>query len=297
MSKPRITYCVLTQNSGATLRDTLESIKKQTLSKEIIVVDTNSTDQTLEIAKDYGARIFNEPEGNLAKARNIGLVNGKGKYQAFVDSDAILFDKWDIRMSAFIREDNVAGAGANWLSVGKTSVELAQNDVASRHRGIIETSSIATMNAMYSRERIGETRFDESYSRASEDVDFNFQLRAKGYKLLFDAEKFIRHHNPTSLMGLMKKYYTYGKWFLKSYKKHPQERNRHYQFRVVYMIALLFNIIITVFYVPWGYWLGLQLLVPFFMYIYLMLDAYVAFVHASKFYAHLCGMLRSLMGD
>ena len=277
------------------MRATLDSIKRQTLSKEIIVVDTMSDDDTLKITEEFNAHIVDDTSGNLAVARNLGIENSSGKHVAFVDSDAILFDKWDIRMSAFIREDNVAGAGANWLSVGKTPIELAQNDVTSRHKGIIETSSIATMNAMYSRERIGETRFDESYTRASEDVDFNFQLRAKGFKLLFDAEKFIRHHNPTSLMGLMKKYYTYGKWFLKPYKKHTKERSGAYSFRILYMFALLANIIITVFYAPWFGWLALQIIVPYIVYLYLTMSAYNAFVHFAKFHAHMLGMIRSLL--
>ena len=48
------TVRILTLNSAKTLRRALESVKD---FAEILVFDGNSTDETLEIAKEYGARI------------------------------------------------------------------------------------------------------------------------------------------------------------------------------------------------------------------------------------------------
>jgi len=286
-----VSYIIITCNSGKTLRQTLDSIQQQTTPKEVIVVDTESDDDTLSIAKTFKVKIIKDTSGNLATVRNLGLDNSIGKYIAFVDSDAILFPKWDRRMVALLKEDNVAGVGCNWRSTGDSFVENAQDNIVMRHHKIIDTNSLATMNVMYDRKRIGDTRFDERFSRASEDVDFNFQLRAKGYRLLFDADKFIRHHNPRTLWGLMKKYYNYGKWFIPPYEKHRQERNRSYRLRFLYILALMFNVIISAIYCPWTGVLLLQLMMPFFAYVRITSNATSMIVNAMKYHAHTLGMI------
>lgn len=291
----KVSYCVLTRNSGKTLRATLESIKQQTIPKEIIIIDTESNDDTLEIAKDFTVKFIEERTGNLARARNIGLDASNGQYLAFVDSDCILFPGWDKRMIAYLREDNVAGAGCNWLSVGDSPVEQSQDAVVSRHRGIIDTSSIATMNAMYRRDRIGSTTFDEQFSGASEDVDFNFSLRAKGYKLLFDAGKFVRHHNPTTVSDLGDKYFKYGLWYIKPYRKHPQEQNRSYHLRRLFLAMFVFNFVASFIFPPWMFIFYGQVFAPFLAYFRITNNLTFAFHHWAKFFAHMIGMGRSLI--
>ncbi|RLF94872.1 hypothetical protein DRN45_02385, partial [Thermococci archaeon] len=56
---------------------------------EIIVVDSNSNDQTVNIAKKYADRIIVRKSGR-SEARNIGARISKGKYILFLDSDMIL---------------------------------------------------------------------------------------------------------------------------------------------------------------------------------------------------------------
>lgn len=302
----KISYCVLTRNSGKTLRQTLDSIKMQKLSKELIIVDTDSVDDTLEIAKEYNAKIFNEPKGNLATARNLGLENSKGKYLAFVDSDCLIFDNWDKRMVAYLREDNIAGVGCTWRSIGKdlgkwrsvgrSLVERAQDDITPRLKGLMDTNSIATMNAMYDRKRIGDTRFDEKFSGAGEDVDFNFQLRAKGFRLLLETNKHVVHHNPTTLDVLMKKYYHYGKWFLKPYMKHEKERDTNFELRRLYVATFAMNFVVGLLFAPWMMITILQLFVPFAAYWWITLEIGFAFIHTMKFYAHCLGIARGVFG-
>ncbi|NLG06630.1 MAG: glycosyltransferase family 2 protein [Candidatus Pacebacteria bacterium] len=77
--------CVLTHNSEACLEKCLKSLK---FCDETIVVDDNSTDKTMQIAKKYGARIFQRSlNGDYAKQRNFGLKMAKFEWVLFVDSD------------------------------------------------------------------------------------------------------------------------------------------------------------------------------------------------------------------
>lgn len=56
---------------------------------EIIVVDNGSTDGTAEIARSLGARVIEEPQGNVAIARNAGARAATGQVLVFVDADVL----------------------------------------------------------------------------------------------------------------------------------------------------------------------------------------------------------------
>jgi len=84
---------VLTFNSEMTLRRALESVKR---AEDIIVCDGGSTDETLDIAREYGARIISQndkcknPDGSLndfSCAKNQLIDEAKHPYLLILDSD------------------------------------------------------------------------------------------------------------------------------------------------------------------------------------------------------------------
>ena len=78
---------------GPTLQsvnDAKESVERRDdVNVEIIVVDNGSTDRTAEIARSFGARVIEEPRGNVAIARNAGARAASGQVLAFVDADTL----------------------------------------------------------------------------------------------------------------------------------------------------------------------------------------------------------------
>ncbi|MED1809722.1 CDP-glycerol glycerophosphotransferase family protein [Bacillus subtilis] len=83
-------------NVGNILMDTLNSLLNQTLkSVEYILIDDGSTDNSPALMKKFAeqqdhVRIISQTNKGPAAARNRGLVNAKGEYICFVDSDDIL---------------------------------------------------------------------------------------------------------------------------------------------------------------------------------------------------------------
>ena len=83
-------------NCGVYIKETLESLKQQTWPfYEIILIDSGSQDNTLEIVKQMSidglpirVLISNKKEGP-AKARALGIENSRGDYIAFLDADDI----------------------------------------------------------------------------------------------------------------------------------------------------------------------------------------------------------------
>ena len=64
-----ISLCMIVKNEEQVLRRCLESAKS--FADEIILVDTGSTDNTKEIGKTYGGKIFDFPwRDDFAAARN-----------------------------------------------------------------------------------------------------------------------------------------------------------------------------------------------------------------------------------
>lgn len=91
MKEELVSINIPTYNNIKTLKRTLESLRNQTYKNfEIIIVDSNSTDGTLDLIKEFrGIKIY-QYEGTLLGARNLAAEKSKGKYIFFIDSDHIL---------------------------------------------------------------------------------------------------------------------------------------------------------------------------------------------------------------
>ncbi len=92
-SKPKISIIIPVYNVEKYLCECLDSILNQTFQDfEIICVDDGSTDETLEILKNYknkDERVFvlQQHHSGTAEARNNGIRLARGKYIQFLDSD------------------------------------------------------------------------------------------------------------------------------------------------------------------------------------------------------------------
>jgi len=69
------------------VKDVMDSID---MAGEVIVVDNNSDDETVNIARHYGARIVHEPVNQISRARNAGARVSTGKYLIFLDADTVI---------------------------------------------------------------------------------------------------------------------------------------------------------------------------------------------------------------
>ncbi|MBT3293303.1 glycosyltransferase family 2 protein [Candidatus Peregrinibacteria bacterium] len=85
-----ISVHILTYNSGETLENTLMSIKD---CEEILVIDGDSTDNTLDIASKYNAKVISqETTGKItdfSSVRNLALANASKDWIFALDSDEV----------------------------------------------------------------------------------------------------------------------------------------------------------------------------------------------------------------
>ena len=82
----KISVCYIVKNEEKNLPLSLASLTNQV--DEVVVVDTGSTDKTMEIAKNYGAKVFESPWNNdFSTPRNMALDNATGDWIIFLDAD------------------------------------------------------------------------------------------------------------------------------------------------------------------------------------------------------------------
>ena len=94
-----ISVIVPTLNEGGYLRRALESLRKQTFDDfEIIIVDGNSSDATVDVAKEYTDRVFVLKKRGVPIARNYGAKKSRGRITAHTDADCLMPPQWLERM-------------------------------------------------------------------------------------------------------------------------------------------------------------------------------------------------------
>ncbi len=88
-SRPKVSLTMIVRDEERNLPACLESARG--LFDEIVLVDTGSTDRTVEIARSFGARVFDFVwVGDFASARNAALARATGDYAFWLDADDVL---------------------------------------------------------------------------------------------------------------------------------------------------------------------------------------------------------------
>lgn len=103
-----LTLSMIVKNEERHLKGCLESVKD--IVDEIVIVDTGSTDNTIKIAEEFGAKIFHFKWINdFAAARNFALQNSNGKWILYMDADERLTPESKNEISSIIEKENKAG--------------------------------------------------------------------------------------------------------------------------------------------------------------------------------------------
>lgn len=93
----RFSIITCTYNSEKFISFCLESIAKQTFPDfEVIIVDSYSTDKTIDIIKKFDQkipiRIFRQKKSGISKAMNLGIRKATGEFLIHLHSDDLFFD-------------------------------------------------------------------------------------------------------------------------------------------------------------------------------------------------------------
>lgn len=117
---PSISIIIPTYNEESRLPFCLGSIRAQNYPQEnleIIVVDDNSTDATIDIARQYNCKLQLNGFRNIERGKSIGFQSASCEYILLIDADNILPDvDWlNTCVTAYLENPEIFGVEAIWF--------------------------------------------------------------------------------------------------------------------------------------------------------------------------------------
>jgi succinoglycan biosynthesis protein ExoA len=202
---------------------------------EIIVVDGNSTDRTLEIvralaATDARIRVVPNPNRYQVYAWNIGTQEARGPYVAFFSAHTEYAPDYLARCYEAHHRTGAANVGGVQVPIGEGFIGRAV--------ALAMQSPFGIGNAQFryaQQERFVDTVFGSFFDRSlliqlggydetipfNEDSEFNYRLRKAGYTIFMSPKIRVRYHVRSSLGALSAQMYRYGYWRRRTQLEHP----------------------------------------------------------------------------
>lgn len=220
MRNPKASVIIPSFNGEILLKDCLNSLAKQTFKDfEIILVDNNSTDNSLEYIKNNFPEVkiiqLNKNYG-FAKAINEGVKLSQAKYVVFLNNDTKVDKDWlknlvlcadshpevisvNPKILNFFNPKLIDGVGILINEVGQArSIGWQEED-----RGQYEKQQYifgATGGASLFKRKgfILVGGFDENFFMYSEEVDFAFRAQFLGYKSIYCPKAIVLHKHKST---------------------------------------------------------------------------------------------------
>jgi glycosyltransferase involved in cell wall biosynthesis len=249
MTNPNVSLIVTTKNEAEVIDRLLRSSQKQTYSNfELLVIDNNSSDKTLSIAKKYTKRVYSQgPERSTQ--RNFGAKKAKGKYLFFLDADMELSPTVVEECVKQIQKSTKIGSvTVPELSIAKTFWEK----VKAHERSFYNKEGDTTTDASRFFSRIAFDKvggYDESIT-GPEDWDLPENVKKQGFKTARIKSVIYHHERIPSPIQLAKKKYYYALTSHRYLKKHDISA---FSPKTIYFLR-------PVFYKNWRHLLGHPLL-------------------------------------
>ena len=125
----RVSVIIPAYNGDRYIAEAIDGVLSQTFSEyEVIVVDDGSTDDTSQIARQYGDRVnyLSQANQGVAASRNLGLAAARGEYIAFLDQDDVFFPHKLSAQVALLDEDpNLGIVNSGWQIVDEVGTVKA----------------------------------------------------------------------------------------------------------------------------------------------------------------------------
>ena len=184
-----LSACMIVKNETEMLPGCLESIRNHV--DEIVIVDTGSTDTTVELAERYGARIFyHQWEHDFSAHRNQSISYARGQWILIIDADEVFLPspartlKSETAIAEEEKIDSLVMKVENIMYRGKEtvcndSIRLFRNNGAIHYEGIVHNSLTGFVKAGASLGRIIHYGYDRTRKTAGQKFERTATLLRK----------------------------------------------------------------------------------------------------------------------
>lgn len=198
MKKPRVSFVIRTKDELMWIGKVLQSLMDQTFRDfEIIIVDSGSTDKTLEIVEKFPIRLIQiKPEEfNYSYALNLGISKAKGKYIGIISGHSIpVSDSWLSDGLKNFKDRKMAAISGNYssLPVGYFSRSLGRLFFKTYQKKLNFNPWMTNTNSLIRKDLWEQYPFDEKLPEC-EDYDWGKEMIARGYNIIKDPKFDVFH--------------------------------------------------------------------------------------------------------
>lgn len=231
---------ICARNEAAVIGDLIDSIEYQTYNKDLItvfVLADNCTDNTAEIAKLKGAKVYSRFNKELI-GKGYALQElrqhitedypeGFDGYFVF-DADNILSPNYIEEMNKTFSEGNDVitsyrnskNYGDNWISAGYALWFLRESRYLNNARDLIGTSCMVSGTGFLFSRKIAENINDWPFHTLTEDIEFSADLIVNGYRIAFCPAAEFYDEQPTGFAQSWRQRLRWSKGYLQVFKKY-----------------------------------------------------------------------------
>lgn len=234
-----VSIIIVNYNTCDLLRQSLGSVYRSYINKEVIVVDNASTDGSVRMVQDEFPEvrlILNNQNYRFAKPNNVAMLIACGRYIFLLNSDASLYPNALENLIEYADGNPKIGICAPQLLYPDGSIQpscrgnftmwthfcdmfaldrlFPKSKIFSKsemsyfdHNSTREVDHVMAAAIIVRRQVIEDVgMFDENLSFVYNDLDWSMRIRKKGWKIVFYPKAKVFHHHSMTTKMLNKKF-------------------------------------------------------------------------------------------
>lgn len=217
-----VSVVICVRNTAGMLRENLPAVRKELPDVELIVVDGNSTDGSVEIAAQY-ARVVSDEGKGLAFARQLGITSASRPFVVFAGPDNRMSRtlvsamrralQGNERLAGVAPQTDVMNERTYWERTTKYFFRYFINKPG--------FANVIGTPCMFKRDVILRVPYDVSISAASDDTDLALRLLEAGYTLEI-LDVYTEEKSDLDRAAFIVRWKWYGKGDAEFYAKHKR---------------------------------------------------------------------------
>lgn len=230
LTDPNVTILIRSRNNVEQLEGLFDDISQQNFNGEVetVLVDTESTDGTIDLAKRFGAEVVSIAQNDFSypAALNKGFEAASHDWVFSLVDHSLLSSTEVLRTATRTQqtEGDVAGiSGVVLPNTNATWIERAGMDIGAIARFLkqspyiidkLGTGDLGANVSAYHRDAWRELGgFDEAYGAGGEDAAFARIAQKNGYKVIADPVISVHHSHGVGLIDSLRQLRYWGKIF------------------------------------------------------------------------------------
>ena len=235
IDKTGVSVVICVYNGADRIKATLQHLfiqKEINFDWEILIIDNNSTDNTVAVATAYGhatqlscsLRVISEKKPGTMHARKCGILNAKYRYLLYCDDDNWLHDRYVKSAFAKISDDaKIAAVGGRGILefehgfVKPAWIDRYASYFGTGAQGIVDGDTTENKGCLYTAGAIlDRVWLDKLFSSgfesmlkgrdgtslvAGEDTELTYALKLIGGKLFYCSDMYFKHFMPDKRMN------------------------------------------------------------------------------------------------